>query len=201
MSTPNNQLKSDLLAALDQAAPPRGMTTKIIAIDGGGGAGKTTFAETLSGWLSGAPIVITDDFASWGNPLDWWPRLLEQVLEPLGKNEPAHYQRYDWGKLELAEWHDLAPGGTVILEGVSSLRQEFRPYLAYRIWIEAPASLRLERGVARDRGIEGEDNRERWVKWQAAEEEHFAQDQPQAAAALIIEADTHYHFTANRGQK
>lgn len=169
------------------------MTTKIVAIDGGGGAGKSTLAKHLSGWLGGAPVVITDDFASWGNPLNWWPRLLEQVLEPLSRNQPAHYQRYDWTTLEPAEWHDVEPGGTVILEGVSSMRREFRPFLSYRIWVEAPAELRLKRGMARERGIAGEDKREQWEQWQAAEIKHFEQDQPEAVANLIVEAGTEHY--------
>jgi uridine kinase len=205
MSTPNNQLKSELLATIDRAAPPHGMSTKIVAVDGGGGAGKTTLAKHLSEWVGGAPIITMDDFAHWGIALlDRWPRLLEQVLEPLGRNQPAHYQRYDWKKLGLAEWHDVAPGGTIILEGVASLQHEFRPYLSYRIWVEAPKELRLKRGVARNRGIEGEDNHERWLKWQVAEDEYFDRDQPQAAADLIVDATAEpyqYHFTAKDSQK
>jgi uridine kinase len=48
--------------------PPKGMTTRLIAIDGPGGAGKSTLAERLAKQLSGAQIVRTDDFASWDNP-------------------------------------------------------------------------------------------------------------------------------------
>jgi uridine kinase len=191
--TKHRQLKEHLLQAIAAARPPRGMTTKIVAIDGGGGAGKSTLAKHLSGWLGSAPVVITDDFASWGNPLNWWPRLLEQVLEPLGNNQAAHYQRYDWKTLELAEWHDVEPGGIVILEGVSSMRREFRPYLAYHIWIDTPPDLRRERGLARERGISGEDNLEQWQQWQAVEVEHYQQDQPEAVADLIIEVGAEHY--------
>ena len=59
------------------------MSTRIVAIDGHGGAGKSTLAEELAGELGSAQIVHTDDFASWGFPLDWWPRLLDEVLEPV----------------------------------------------------------------------------------------------------------------------
>jgi uridine kinase len=190
----HHQLKTHLLQAIADAQAPRGMATKIVAVDGGGGAGKSTLAKHLSGWLGVAPVVITDDFASWGNPLGWWPRLLEQVLEPLGKNQPAHYQRYDWKSHQLAEWHDVEPGGIVILEGVSAMRKEFRPYLTYRIWVHTPAGQRLERGLANDRGIWGEDNPDQWQQWQAAEIAHYEQDQPEAVADLVVEAGTeHYH--------
>jgi hypothetical protein len=39
-----------------------------------------------------------------------------QVLEPLGRDEPARYQRYDWDADRLAEWHEIPVGGTVIIE-------------------------------------------------------------------------------------
>jgi uridine kinase len=50
------------------------MTTRVIAIDGPGGSGKSTLAENLSPALGHAPIIHTDDFASWDVPLEWWPR-------------------------------------------------------------------------------------------------------------------------------
>ena len=46
------------------------MTTKIIAIDGPGGAGKSSLAEQLSKELGNALILHTDDFASWEKPLN-----------------------------------------------------------------------------------------------------------------------------------
>ncbi len=43
----------------------------LVAVDGPGGAGKSTFAERLSLALGGAPVVPTDDFASADAPLGW----------------------------------------------------------------------------------------------------------------------------------
>src|SRR5581483_4355313 len=99
--------KRNIMQAIQTAQTPDGMTTKIIAIDGPGGAGKSTLAEQLSQKLGNAPILHTDDFASWDNPLNWWPRLLGQVLKPLSHNEIARYQRYDWSTNRLAEWHEI----------------------------------------------------------------------------------------------
>ena len=95
----------------------------IIAIDGPGGAGKSSLAEQLSQHLGNASILHTDDFASWNNPLNWWPRLLEQVLEPLSHNERARYQRYDWSTRCLADWYEIEPAEYLLLEGVSSSRE------------------------------------------------------------------------------
>lgn len=68
-----------------------GLKTRIVAIDGRGGAGKSTLAARLSELLGGAPVVHTDDFASWDNPIDWWPELLAQVLEPLARGDAASF--------------------------------------------------------------------------------------------------------------
>lgn len=142
--------RPDQIGSFLSAKPPAGMTTRIIAIDGGGGSGKSTLAKRLSVQLDNAYIVHTDDFASLENPLNWLPRLIEQVLELLSRNRLARYQRYDWGTKRLAEWLTFEPGGVVILEGVSSLRREFRPYLTFGIWVETPQELRLKRGLDRD---------------------------------------------------
>ncbi|MFL5928725.1 MAG: hypothetical protein ACJ77E_17480 [Gaiellaceae bacterium] len=52
------------VAAIDSSKAPAGMTTRIVGIDGPGGAGKTTLSERLAAELD-APIVHTDDFAGW----------------------------------------------------------------------------------------------------------------------------------------
>ncbi len=164
------------------------MITKIIAIDGPGGAGKSSFAEQLSQKLGNASILHTDDFASWENPLNWWARLLEQVLEPLSHNERARYQRYDWGTKCLAEWHEIQPATYQILEGVASSREAFRPYLALSIWIETPREERLRRGLERD----GETARPQWGEWMAREDEYIEREHPQQKAHLVINGTEAY---------
>lgn len=165
------------------AVPARGaMTTRVIAVDGPGGSGKSTLAKHLSAALGHAPIVHTDDFASWDTPLEWWPRLLAQVLEPLSVNEPARYQRYDWEARSLAEWRDVSPTTLVILEGVSASREAFRPYLAYTIWVETPRAERLRRGLARD----GADAIDLWHTWMAGEDAYIMREQPMEKADAVI---------------
>ena len=156
-------------------------STVVIAIDGFSGSGKTTLAERIAAELS-ATIIHTDDFSAWNNPFDWWPRLLEQVLVPLSKNERAHYQRYDWDRQELAEWHAVDPGGLVVVEGVSSSRLKFRPYLSLSVWVDAPRAIRLERGIDRD----GEGMRHAWLAWMAAEDEWAADEDARSFADLIV---------------
>ena len=117
----------------------------LVAIDGPGGAGKSTFAERLSIALGGAPVVPTDDFASADAPLEWGPRLLSQVIEPLSQSRPARYQRYDWARRELAEWVEVPTAPAVLIEGVSSGRLEWAEHLAFLVWIHTDRAERLRR--------------------------------------------------------
>ena len=160
------------------------MTTKIVAVDGAGGAGKSTLAELLSEALGAAPVVHTDDFASWDNPLDWWPRLLKEVLEPLARGETARYRRTNWGDDKYEEWGQVAPSEFVILEGVSASREAFRPFLTYSIWVDAPPDLRLARGLERD----GEEARAQWEEWMAEEDRYVERERPQDRADLVLSA-------------
>ncbi|MEL6892993.1 MAG: hypothetical protein AAFP84_15485 [Actinomycetota bacterium] len=156
---------------------------RIVAVDGPGGAGKSTFAALLSDALDGAPTVHTDDFASANNPIDWWPRLLDQVIEPLAAGGPARYQRYDWSTESLAEWIDLGPSPVVIVEGVTAARSEWRHHLAFIVWIETPPAERLRRGLERD----GDDALEFWEDWGAAEDRHYDEDPTRRHADIIVD--------------
>jgi uridine kinase len=164
------------------------MDTKVVAIDGHGAAGKSTLARRLARKLGGATIVPTDDFASWDNPIDWWPQLVEQVLKPLSEGRVAHYRRYDWEARRLAEWVDVVPAGYVVLEGVSASRQAFRPFLAFTVWVDAPSDVRLRRGLERD----GEDARARWIEWMAAEDRYVEQERPDRHADMVIDGTEAY---------
>jgi uridine kinase len=156
--------------------------TRLVAIDGGGGSGKTTFAARLAAGLGGAPIVPTDDFASAEIPIDWWPRMRDQVILPLRKGGSARYQRYDWPTGELAEWVEVPQCPVVIIEGVSSGRLEWASELAFLIWVEAPRRVRLASGLERD----GAAARQLWLGWMAAEDRYRRLHRPSQRADLIV---------------
>ncbi len=156
---------------------------RLVAVDGPGGAGKSTYARELSEAAGGAPVIHTDDFAAADNPIDWWPRLLEQVIEPLAQGDAAHYQRYDWQSETLAEWHTIEPAPIVIIEGVSAGRSEWAAHLSYLIWIETPREEHLRRGVERD-GIAALDD---WESWMAREDAHYERDPTSERADVVID--------------
>jgi uncharacterized protein YhfF len=181
----------EVLEAVASARLIGDCSSVIIAIDGFGGSGKSTLAERVFAELPGT-LVHTDDFASWDNPLEWWQRMLDQVLIPLSRNETARYQRYDWDDRALAEWHSIPAGGLVLIEGVSSSRVAFRPYLSLSIWVETRRSLRLERGIQRD----GEGMRADWMNWMASEDAWAAEEDPQSHVDLTVSGESDRAITA-----
>ena len=173
----------DLVEAVRSARAPAGVETRIVAIDGPGGAGKSSLAIRLAHELD-APIIHTDDFASWENPVDWWPELITRALVPLAAGAPARYQPTRWGKEERKPVL-IEPASFVILEGVTASRQAFRPYLAYSIWIETPRDLRLKRGLERD----GEHARAQWEQWMEEEDRYVERERPAEHADWVLSGD------------
>lgn len=154
---------------------------RLVAVDGRGAAGKSTFAARLAAALDGVPVLHTDDFASW-DKTPWWPRLEEQVLQPLGAGRPGRYQRYDWELRALAEWHDV-PVGTVVLEGVSSSRRAVAARLTLAVWLDVPAPVRIRRGLLRD----GPEAAPIWPGYEAEEDAFFGADGPVERAYLVVD--------------
>src|SRR5206468_1587388 len=118
--------------------------------DGCGGAGKTTFAAALSREAGSCPVVHTDDFATHDDALGWWPRMLDEVIDPLSEGRPARFRRYDWGQRCLGDEVTVQPAAVVVIEGVGASRAAWRHRLAMSMWVDAPRDVRLARGIARD---------------------------------------------------
>jgi len=173
----------DVIAAqLVVATPPAGVRTKIVAIDGLGGAGKTTLATALSAALGDAPVAHTDDFASWEEPLGWWSRMLTELLIPLAEGRRARFRRSDWERHCLGGWCEVEPAECVIVEGVSSSREAFRPYLTVTVWVDTPEPERLRRGLERD----GDHALPLWQEWIASENDYVERAQPQRHAQVLV---------------
>ncbi len=177
---------------------PHAHRQRMIAIDGGGGAGKTTFAAYLQKAIPGSQIVKVDDFyrppqlrtplesTKVINPNFDWDRLRTSVLEAVVKGKDIRYQLYDFEVGTLSGPIISVPAdATIIVEGVWSFQKMFVDYYDYRIWMEAPADVRLERGVAR----EGEKWRQVWVdEWIPIDEYYQQTYQPQLQADCVVDS-------------
>jgi uridine kinase len=170
---------------------PEDFPVKIIAIDGHGGSGKSTLALFLSEKLN-AEIIRTDDFAGWDNPFDWWPLVIKRVFEPIKKGDKLlNYPRSKWWKSHLPEPVVNQPITEImILEGVSALRKEFRPYISFGIFVKTPFDICLQRGFERDRGMDGKSDDEikkMWEFWYEKEEAYIKRENPMKQADLILD--------------
>ncbi|HWM04199.1 MAG TPA: AAA family ATPase [Actinophytocola sp.] len=160
--------------------PPRLGRVRLVAVDGPSGSGKSTFADRLAGEL-GATLISTDDFATWDDPVAWWPRLVHGVLDPLAEGRAGRYTRTEWtdGRPHVGAMMTIEVPDILLLEGVSAGRRSIRPRLSALIWCErGNPDDRLVRAVARD----GEQSREPLVAWQEFEAGWFAVDGTRAAA-------------------
>ena len=167
------------------AAPARLGSVRLVVLDGPSGSGKSTLADGLVAELRArgrsTALVRTDHFATWADPVGWWPRLERGVLEPLAAGRRGTYLPTSWGEpvhpvaLEVPE--------VLVLEGVSSARRQVEPRVSLFVWVELPsAAARLERAVARD----GEGDREHLRDWQRFEQNWFAVDGTQERAHAVV---------------
>ena len=180
----------------------------LVAIDGPGGAGKSTLAQLLKeqlktlGWI--VAVVKHDDFylpshqrenqqmGVIGRDFDW-ERLRDQVLTPIREGRSAHYQRYDWETDVLAEWRKISASDVVLVEGVYTMRCELTHLYDLKIWVECPRAIRLARGIARD----GEQARTIWEEdWMSKEDDYIKTHLPQESADLLMNGAVSYSPTS-----
>jgi uridine kinase len=142
----------------------------LIAVEGFGGAGKTTVADKLRGLLDDAFVVSIDDFiikeriadASWDSGVFDRSRLEAQVLLPLSSGERARYQKLIWETEELSDPVEIPKVKYVIVEGISSYHPDIASYYDFKVWIDTPLKIAQQRGKMRDGASE---NAEHWGIW------------------------------------
>lgn len=172
----------DLVTAI-RGRPPRAGATRVVAIDGPAGSGKTRFAARLSEVASAHVICLDDLTPSWTGPDKEAALLVEQVLGPLASGGPARYRSFDWVQDRYTGWRDVPPDPILLVEGVGSGSRIVRPCLSYLIWVEAPSVLRLARGLERD----GQERRPDWDRWREREDALFRREGTRDCVDLLVD--------------
>jgi uridine kinase len=184
-------------AAIRDAQIGRAMT--VVAIDGGGGAGKSTLAKGIRDRLGNVSILRTDHFYL---PLNEyragrltpdeayrryfpWERMRDEALTPLRRGQTARYQRHDWETDRLDQWVTVEPDEIVLVEGVYSARPEIRPLIDLAIFVETPRDERRRRMLSRGH-LESDIDNDWLTPWMAAEDWYFANVRPAEHADLVV---------------
>ena len=159
--------------------------TILIAIDGVAGSGKTTLSRKLAKDLTDSSVVHMDDlYDGWNNPLSQklTARVITQLLDPLSKQLPVSYQKFDWRLNRFTDFKTIPLSRYFILEGVGAAQTEFRPYINKIIWIECDPNLGLRRVIARD----GEQVEQEMIKFLIDQNNHFLTELTQNVADYTL---------------
>lgn len=173
----------------------------VIAIDGRGGAGKSSLARALVGRLSGSAHIEHDWFhlprerVAEGRGFDH-ERLISEVIVPFraGARE-LQFLRYNWGYLAGVPdgFHEtpivVSDAEMLVIEGCETLHRALAPHVDLRVWVDTPPDLSLERGMRRDieeYHLDPERVRAAWKEWTEREFESLARDDRRAWADIIF---------------
>jgi uridine kinase len=163
----------------------------LIAIDGYGGSGKTTFANRLAELLSNAYVVHMDDFivkdklteTSWDKGSFDRPRLEKQILQPVREGKIAKFQRLMWKDDVLSSFITVPKVQYLLVEGISSYHPDIASYYNFKIWIDTPIKIAKERGRARD---DANENAIHWELWAQNDLWYQQKHHPETSADFVF---------------
>jgi len=171
------------IAAAARRAVPQAGATRVVAVDGRSGAGKTSLAAALGDEL-GAPVVSLDDlYGGWDGLEHGIDLLVSAVLEPLAAGQAARVPRYDWVAGEWAEPTVIEPPDALIVEGVGAGARRAATFESVLVWLEVAAPVRKKRALDRD----GATFAPYWDQWAAQEEAMIARDRTPERADIVID--------------
>jgi uridine kinase len=171
-----------LAGRLALSRAPAAGRTRVIAVDGRSGAGKTSLARVLQAAL-GAPVVALEDlYGGWDGLERGIDLLVSEVLEPLAAGRVALVPRYDWIAAAWGTPWGLEPPEVLIVEGVGAGARRAAAFESLLVWMEEPASVRKKRALDRD----GETFAPYWDAWAAQEDAMLARERTPERADLIL---------------
>lgn len=168
------------LAELIEAAEPRCGQVRVVAIDGGAAAGKSSLAIALAARLPGSAVLSTDALLDgWAGQFSFWSRLRQDVLEPLAAGRAGSYRRYDWHAMRFAETVPVPAPRVLLVEGVSAITAcAGRESVA--VFLDVARDVRERRWIERDGPL-----RAPWQDWLDNEDRYFSEHPPPPGAVLI----------------
>jgi cytidylate kinase len=148
----------------------------VILIDGGSGSGKTELAGGVASALDAQLVRLDDIYPGWNG--------LEIASAAVGTDILlAHrWRRWDWATSAAAEWHELDPARSLVVEGSGSLSGANRGLASLGVWVELDEPTRKARALARD----GAMYEPHWDAWAAQELRFFDRERPDLLADIVV---------------
>jgi hypothetical protein len=180
----------DVVERLRAATPDVAGRPRVIAIDGRGGAGKTTLAERFRRAVPGSAVVHTDDVA-WNHAcFDWGGLLAEHVLRPVHRGEAVDFRPAAWREHGRPGSITVAAGAAVLwVEGTGILREELAPWLDAGVWMQGDLDEQERLLTARDG--DSPEQREQVASWLAEEVPFLLREQPWTRATVVVAGPAH----------
>lgn len=172
----------DWLAAELRRAAPRAGRTRVAAIDGRSGAGKSSLAARLRAELAAPVVTLEDLYGGWDGLERGIDLLVGAVLAPLSAGQAARVPCYDWVAGTWGASWVLEPPAVLIVEGVGAGARRAAVYESVLAWMEVPASVRKKRAFDRD----GAAFVPHWDMWAAQEDAMLARERTPERAGLVI---------------
>jgi len=157
--------------------------TRVVAIDGRSGAGKTSLAEVLGGELRAPVVSLEDLYGGWDGLEHGIDLLVSEVLMPFADERAARVPRYDWLTREWAEPVLLEPPEVLIVEGVGAAARRAAAFESLLVWLEGAAAARKRLALDRD----GQTFAPHWDMWAAQEEAMLARERTPERANVVID--------------
>jgi hypothetical protein len=162
---------------------------RVIAIDGRGGAGKTTLAERLRAVVPGSAVVHTDDVAWHHAYFDWGGLLADNILRPLHHGDAVDFRPDAWIAHDRPGSITVPAGADVVfLEGTGVIREELAPWLDASVWMQGDLDEQERLLAARDG--DSAEQREHIANWLREELPFILREQPWTRATLLVAGPT-----------
>jgi uridine kinase len=173
----------------------------VTAVDGRGGAGKSSLARSLVAALPKSAHIEHDWFhlpknqVADGRRFDH-ERLVSEVISPFRSGSRViSFLRYNWGYLAgVADGFHETPitiegPEILVIEGCETLHSSLVGHLDLRIWLDTDPEVSMERGIRRDieeYKLDTDRVVAAWKEWSAWEAHSLARDDRRQRADIIL---------------
>jgi uridine kinase len=159
----------------------------VVCIDGPSGSGKSSLTEAVARAATDrglrTSVVQSDELLDGWGGLEAMPdALVSQVLSRLGERRVLQHRRYDWHSRHFSTPRRLDVADLYLVEGVGTGDRRLAPWTDLLVWVDADASLRRERALARD----GDDYAPWFAAWARQEQTHHARERTHERADLVV---------------